>query len=130
MVKFLDPYTEIPSTLPGDQWCLYSAGLPKNCSPYVVKFGHGYSGDDLMAVAADYPKYKDTVIDMNWKRFEILFADAKQDRFNPGQKSPGDMLDVAHLVGMALQVNSDHSSEPPTANDFEIWLDDVAFVPK
>lgn len=130
LVKLLDPYTEIPSVLPTADWCAYRPMQPVNCSPYVVKFGYGYTGEDAMAIAEDYPKYKDTVIDTNWKRFEILFSDAKQDRFNPGKKAPGDVLAVAQLVGMAIQVNSDHSTTPPTPNDFEIWVDDVAFVPK
>lgn len=128
MVKFLDPYTEIPSVIPMDKWCDYKPMMPVNCSPYVVKFGNGYAGADLDAVAADYPKYKDFKIDTTWKRFEVDFVDAKQDRGNPGLKSPGDHLDVSQLMGLAIQVNSDHATTPPTANDFDIWVDDVAFV--
>lgn len=129
MVKFLDPYTEIPSVLPRDQWCAYTAMMPTtNCSAYVVKFGYGYSGEPLTAVMQDYPKYVDYKIDTTWKRFEVLFADAKQDRFNPGKQSPGNKLDTKQLVGMAIQFNSDYSMTPPGANDYEIWIDDVAFI--
>jgi hypothetical protein len=127
-VKFTDPYTEIPSVLPMASWCQYKAGATNNCSPYLVKFGYGYTGSDLVAVSSDYPKYKTTEIGTDWKRFEILFADTKQDQFNPGTKSPGDHLDVTQLMGMAIQVNSDHSTVPPTPNDFEIWIDDIGFV--
>jgi hypothetical protein len=128
-VKFLDPYTEFPSVIPQAEWCAYMAGKPQNCSPYIVKFGYGYTGTDLPPVVADYPKYKDYAIDTTWKRFEVLFADTKQDQFNAGLKSPGDKLDVSQLMGMAIQVNSDHSDPAmPKPNNFEIWIDDVAFV--
>ncbi|MES1207196.1 MAG: hypothetical protein ABUS79_14765 [Pseudomonadota bacterium] len=127
-VKFLDPYTEIPSILPIEQQCDYNPNLPINCSPYLVKFGYGRVGDDLAAAMQDFPKYVDYVVDTTWKRFEILFADAKQDRFNPGQKSPGDKLDLTHLEGMAIQVNTDRADGGRMANDFEIWIDDVGFI--
>jgi hypothetical protein len=126
-VKFNDPWTDIPSVLPADQRCLFDATMPtKNCSPYIVKFGYGNEGDPT--VAADFPAYASYKIDTTWKRFQILFAETKQDSFNPGQKSPNDKLDVSQLMGMALQVNSDHSTTPPTPNDFEIWIDDVSFI--
>lgn len=133
-VSFLDPYTAIPSILSNDQACAYSkdptnpAMTAKNCSPYLVKFGYGYTGDDATAQAEDYPGYVKYEIDDTWRRFEILFSDTKQDRNNPGQQSPGNKLAVSQLTGMAIQVNSDHSTKPPTANDFEIWIDDVSFV--
>jgi hypothetical protein len=128
-VKFLDPYTELPSILPTEQQCVYNAMMPNNCSPYLVKFGYGRAGDDLAAAQADFPKYVDYVVDTTWKRFEILFADTKQDRFNPGQKSPGDKLDVTQLEGMAIQVNTERVADGGrVANDFEIWIDDVAFI--
>lgn len=129
-VKFLDPYTETPSILPLAQQCDYNVNLPINCSPYLVKFGYGRVGDDLAAAMEDFPKYVDKVVDTEWKRFEILFADTKQDRFNPGQKSPGDKLDVTQLEGMAIQVNTDRTDGGRMANDFEIWLDDVSFIKK
>ena len=127
-VKFLDPYTELPSLLPTDQQCVYKAMMPNNCSPYLVKFGYGRVGEDLTATMEDFPKYVGQVVDTTWKRFEILFADTKQDRFNPGQKSPGDKLDVTQLEGMAIQVNTERTDGGRVANDFEIWIDDVSFV--
>ena len=129
MVKFLDPYTDRSSILPDAEWCDYKAGMPNNCSPYIVKFGYGYTGDDATANAADYPAYVDYKIDQNRKRFEILFAHTKQDRYNPGLKSPGDKLAVDKLMGMAIQVNSDRTTTPGMIlpNDFEIWIDDVTF---
>lgn len=127
-VKFLDPYTELPSLLPAGQQCVYNAAMPNNCSPYLVKFGYGRVGEDLAAAMEDFPKYVDQVVDTKWKRFEVLFADTKQDRFNPGQKSPGDKLDVSQLEGMAIQVNTDRTDGGRVANDFEIWIDDVSFV--
>jgi len=129
-VKFTDPYTEIPSVLGDAMSCLSKPMDPKNCSPYLVKFGYGYTGSNLDAIMADYPSYKDTKIDTTWKQFVVLFADTKQDRYNLGQKSPGDHLDVAHLEGMAIQVNADFTAGAtmPKANDFEIWVDDVGFV--
>jgi hypothetical protein len=127
-VKFLDPYTELPSILPVEQRCVYSAAMPNNCSPYLVKFGYGRVGEDLAAAQEDFPKYVDYVVDTTWKRFEILFADAKQDRFNPGQKSPNNKLDLTQLEGMAIQVNTDRTDGGRVANDFEIWIDDVGFI--
>jgi hypothetical protein len=130
-VSFLDPYTVIPSVLSADEACVYDVTMPtKNCSPYIVKFGYGYTGDDAAAVAADYPGYVDYKIDDTWRKFEILFADTKQDRGNVGQPSPGNMLATSQLTGMAIQVNTDHNTTPPTANAFEIWLDDITFMKK
>ena len=100
-----------------------------NCSPYLVKFGYGYVGDALTDVMEDYPKFINAQIDTTWKRFEILFADMKQDRTNPGSQSPGNTLAVSQVTGMAIQVNTDHSTVPPTPTDYEIWVDDVSFVP-
>jgi len=138
-VSLLDPYTTIPSVLASSQACAYStdptdpAMTAKNCSPYLVKFGYGYmntadGGTDATDLAADYPSYVSYKIDDTWKKFQILFADMKQDRNNPGQTSPGNKLDISQLTGMAIQVNSDHSTKPPTANNFELWIDDVTFV--
>jgi len=129
-VSFKDPYSDLPSVIPdAAAHCVYDATMKdKNCSPYIVKFGYGYTGDDALAVAADYPAYASYKIDQTWKRFQILFAETKQDRTNPGLKSPGDKLAVSQLTGMAIQANSDHSTTPPTANDFEIWIDDVTFI--
>jgi hypothetical protein len=128
-VSVLDPYTGLPSILPPEQACVYSASMPtKNCSPYLVKFGYGYMGEALTPVMEDYPKYVDKQIDTTWKRFEILFADMKQDRTNPGMPSPGNSLLVSAITGMAIQVNTDHSTVPPTPTNWEMWLDDVSFI--
>jgi len=96
-------------------------GFPNGCSPYIVK---------LSAPAGDpnYPKYVTTQIDTQWRRFDILFADAKQDKYCIGYNPIG-MLDLKHLVGFAIQVNANFSVTPTTANDFEIWIDDVRFIP-
>jgi hypothetical protein len=127
-VSVLDPYTQDRTTLPPDMACRYAAGMPNNCSPYLVKFGYGYMGEALTPVMEDYPKFINTQIDTEWRRFEILFSDMKQDRTNPGLQSPGNMLDVAHINGMAIQVNTNHDTSPPTPTNWEIWLDDVSFV--
>jgi hypothetical protein len=130
----------------------------KNCSPYIVKFGYGWGqndsdggsascadagsgdagstdgGDGGCRTAADptvaqmWPAYANYKIDTDWKRFVVMFADTLQDPHNAGQQSPGNKLDVTKLMGMGIQVNSDHSTTPPTENDFEIWIDDVVFV--
>ena len=71
---------------------------------------------------ADFPKFIDTQIDSTWRRFEILFTDMKQDSTNPGRQSPGNTLAVSQITGMAIQVNTDHSTTPPTAHQ----LGDVA----
>ena len=83
----------------------------------------------LTPVMEDFPKFINTQIDTTWRRFEILFSDMKQDRTNPGRPSPGNMLAVSQITGMAIQVNTDHSTVPPTATNWELWLDDVSFVP-
>jgi hypothetical protein len=128
-VSMLDPYTAIPSVAPADQQCDYKPADPTvNCSPYLVKFGYGYVGDAMTDVMADYGKFINTKIDETWKRFEILFADMKQDRTNPGRQSPGNKLAVSQIMGMAIQVNTDHSTVPPTPTDWEMWVDDVSFI--
>jgi hypothetical protein len=128
-VSVLDPYTSSPSIAAPEDACIYSASMPdKNCSPYLVKFGYGYTGDALTDVMMDYPKFINVKIDETWRRFEVLFEDMKQDRTNPGRQSPGNKLDVAHITSMAIQVNTDHSTTPPKPTDWEMWLDDVSFV--
>jgi len=128
-VSVLDPYTSNPTILPTEQTCIYDSSMPdKNCSPYLVKFGYGYMGEALTSVMADYPKFITTQIDSTWKRFEILFADMKQDSTNPGRQSPGNMLATSQVTGMAIQVNTDHSTVPPTPTNWELWLDDVSFI--
>lgn len=119
-VKFPDGNTDPEVVAPK---CILSAGgLPNNCSPYLVKFSNP---DDN-----NYPAYKDYKIDTTWKRFDVFFADAKQDMFNTGFVPTPDALDVAHLLGMAIQVNANFSSGAAMPNNFEIWLDDVRFIPK
>ena len=98
-------------------------GFLNNCSPYIVKLAASPTQD------MNYPKYVNTKIDTTWKRFDVLFADAKQDKDCTGY-NPVSMLDLKHLVGFAIQVNADFSAYPPTirANDFEFWIDDVRFI--
>jgi hypothetical protein len=104
--------------------CVYLAGSTTNCSPYLVKLG-----------SPDYPAYMNTQIDTGWKRFDIKFADTTQDKDNgPGgvagmglQQKPG--IDLQHLTAMAVQVNAIHNADSSiTANNFEIWLDDINFT--
>ena len=128
-VAVLDQYTQDKTTLPADMACRYVANMPDvNCSPYLVKFGYGYMGEALTPVMADYPKFINTQIDSTWRRFEILFSDMKQDSTNPGRQSPGNTLAVSQITGMAIQVNTDHSTVPPTPTNWEMWLDDVHFI--
>jgi hypothetical protein len=128
-VAVLDPYTSNPTILSADQTCIYDSSMPdKNCSPYLVKFGYGYMGEALTPVMEDYAKFINTQIDSTWRRFEILFSDLKQDRTNPGRPSPGNMLAVSQITAIAIQVNTDHSTTPPTPTDWEMWLDDVSFI--
>jgi hypothetical protein len=119
-VKFPDVNTDVDAPSPV---CILNPNSQSNCSPYLVKFG--VAAD---AGTTDFSKYANDQIDMTWRRFEILFADTKQDADNPGLVPADDKLDVAHLLGMAIQVNADFSTTPPTANDFELWIDDVQFI--
>ena len=119
-VKFPDANTDPEVASPV---CILSAGgLPNNCSPYLVKFSNP---DDT-----NYPNYQTTKIDTIWRRFDVLFADARQDMFNTGLVPTPDRLDTAHLVGMAIQVNADFSAGAAKPNNFELWIDDVRFIPK
>jgi hypothetical protein len=59
---------------------------------------------------------------------DIFFADTLQDPYNPGYHTSADKLDVKHLTGMEIQVGVIYVSGSPTANDFEIWIDDVRFI--
>jgi hypothetical protein len=116
-VKLPDIYTDphVPNPV-----CTVAPGFPNNCSPYMVKLGE----------EADNPNYRYVMIDTMWRRFEILFADAVQDPYSTGyhRAPPDDHLDAQHLLGVAIEVSADFSTEPASANDFEIWIDDVAFV--
>jgi hypothetical protein len=108
----------------GFSQCVYVASRPENCSPFLVKFGQD----------ADYfPAYQDYKIDTTWKRFDVYFADTRQDQYNKGFHAAADPvnqsnLDVTHLTGLSLQVNADFSTSPPTLNDYEIWVDDFYFI--
>jgi hypothetical protein len=66
-VKFPDINTE--TQVPSPVCLLSAAGLSNNCSPYLVKFSNP---DD-----PNYPNYQNTKIDTTWRRFDVMFADAK-----------------------------------------------------
>jgi hypothetical protein len=124
-VKFPDVFSDAqadPTTLdPSYFTCTNSlCGFPNGCSPYIVKLSS--TSDD-----PNYPKYMTTQIDTTWKRFDILFADAKQDKYCSGY-NPVMMLDLKHLVGFAIQVNADFTVMPTAPNNFELWIDDVRFI--
>ncbi|MEP6653926.1 MAG: hypothetical protein ABJA82_11230 [Myxococcales bacterium] len=86
-------------------------GDPKNCSPYLVKF------DDL-----------GKPITTEWKQFKVAFADMAQDQYNTGYIPTPAGVDKAHLTSFQIQINANFgASPPPTANNFEIWIDDVYF---
>jgi hypothetical protein len=104
--------------------CIYNALSEYNCSPYLVQFGlKGDAAADL--VFAGYSSYR---IEPTWKRFEVLFVDTRQDPGNLGYKPPGDRLSADKLTAMAIQINADYSTGSARARNFEIWLDDVAFI--
>jgi hypothetical protein len=108
----------------GFNQCVYAANTKENCSPFLVKFGED---------ATYFPAYQDSKIDTTWKRFDVYFADTRQDQYNKGFHAAADPinqsnLDAAHLTGFSIQVNADFSTSPPTPNDFEIWVDDVNFI--
>jgi hypothetical protein len=113
-IKFPDVNTD-PEVSLADH-CVLNAGFPNNCSPYLVKL------DDV-----DFPNYGGKLIDRTWRQFKIYFADTRQDMYNAGRPGPGGKIDLAHLLGMAIQVNANYSTTPQTANDFELWIDDVEF---
>jgi hypothetical protein len=104
--------------------CIYNGQSALNCSPYLVQFG--LKGD----AAADltFSGYSSFQLDTNWKRFEILFVDTRQDPGNGGYHPPSNTLTVDKLTAMAIQVNADYSTGSAQARDFEIWLDDVSFI--
>jgi hypothetical protein len=113
-VKFPDVNTDpqVPNPV-----CVLSSGFPNNCSPYLIKFGD-----------AKFPNYVNTKIDTHWKQFNLYFADTQQDQYNTGYVPPGNKLDVGHMLGFAIQVNANYTTTPQTANNFEIWVDDVEFL--
>lgn len=81
--------------------CIYTTGSPVNCSPFM---GEAHDLDGV------------------WRRFEVLFADATQDPANPGYHPPANKLDTSRMTSIAIRV------VPPQAAQFEMWIDDVAFV--
>ena len=116
-VKFPDINTEPAVASPV---CVLAAGFGNNCSPYLIKLGD--------TADADFPSHKNDKIDTTWRRFDALFAEAKQDKDNPGYVPMPDKLDIVHLLGFAVQVNANFSVMPTAPNNFEIWIDDVRFI--
>jgi hypothetical protein len=125
-VSVLDAYTDGYATFAGLPYaseavgftsCVYAPAPASKCSPYLVKLG-----------SADFPKYLDAQIDQDWKKFDVLFEDTRQDTFNPGFHTSANQLDTTHMTAMAIQVNASYATNPPTPNDFEIWVDDVKFI--
>jgi hypothetical protein len=129
-VSFPDVYTDggatfaglpVPDGTPPDfTSCIYSTGR-YSCSPYLVKFGSD---------PAHFPAYQGEAyqIDTTWKRFDVFFADTRQDQYNPGFHTAADKLDTSHLTSMAIDVYATYVNGLATPNDFEIWLDDVSFI--
>jgi len=124
-ISFPDVYTDGGANAmhvdPNDtERCVYGVASD-NCSPFLVKLGD-----------PDYPNYMDTKIDTTWRRLDIMFADTQQDKNNkPGYLlTAPDHIDLQHLTAMAIQVNALHDDTTMTvsANDFEIWVDDVYFI--
>jgi len=123
-VSFPDIYTDGGASFDGKDaadagisQCVYAPDEKVKCSPYLVKFGD-----------SAFPSYQTYQIDTTWKRFDVMFADTLQDQYNKGFHTPADKLDTAHITSMAIQVNADFSTSPPTPNDYEIWVDDVNFI--
>jgi hypothetical protein len=106
--------------------CIYRAGSLSNCSPYLVQFGK--TGDGGAAVL--FTKYMNAQINQTWGRFEVLFADTRQDPGNVGYHHPSaDRLTASALTGMAIQINANYDATgAPSANDFNLWIDDVSFI--
>lgn len=99
--------------------CQYKPGTTNNCSPYLVKFG-----DPTL-----FPDYAAVEIGTEWAYVYVLFKDTKQDPGNQGYHRPNaDYIDVEHLCAMAIQVNADYSTTPPSPNNFELWVDDIQFL--
>ena len=105
--------------------CVYISDKRYNCSPYLVKF---------RSDPAHFPAYQgeEYQIDTTWKRFDVFFADTRQDQYNLGFHGAADLftsnLDVSHVTAMAIQVNATYVGSTPSPNDFEIWVDDVNFI--
>jgi len=104
--------------------CIYNAASEYNCSPYLVQFG--LKGDAAADVA--FASYGDVQIETTWKRITIRFADTKQDPGNGGYHTMANKLSTDKLTAMAIQVNADYSTGTSEPRDFELWIDDVAFI--
>ena len=121
LVSFPDVYTDggaNPTAIdPTAQPCVYAPSSTVGCSPYLVKFAD-----------PTFSSYLDYQIDTSWKRFDILFRDTLQDRYNPGYHTSADRLDVYHLTRLEIRVGVTYVSGLPIANDFEMWIDDVRFI--
>jgi hypothetical protein len=108
-VKFLDQNTD-PDAVP--QKCkLTMNGDIMNCSPYLVKFDESGVGS----------------ITTDWKQYKVAFADTAQDQYNTGYIPTPAAVDKAHLTSLQIQVNANFATTPATANDFDLWIDDVYF---
>ena len=132
-VTFGDAYTDGGATFaglpvpdgtdPDFTSCVYILDPRYNCSPYLVKFGSD---------PQYFPAYQNYQIDTTWKRFDVFFADTRQDQYNLGFHAAADLftsnLDVTHLTAMTIRVTATSVNGPPTPNDFEIWVDDVNFI--
>jgi len=126
LVSFPDIYTDAGVDLAAldaidptiTQPCVYNPAAAMNCSPYLVKFAD-----------PQFPLYQSYQVDTTWKRFDILFADTQQDKYNAGYHTAANAIDTQHLTGMAIQVNAKYdASGKASANDFELWIDDVNFI--
>jgi hypothetical protein len=137
-VVILDAYTDGEATFAGlpvpdgtdptFTSCIYSSLVEYNCSPYLVKF---------RSDAAYFPAYQsdDYQIDNTWKRFDVFFADTRQDQYNQGFHPATDPvnstnIDVSHLTSMSIEVTATYVGTTASPNDFEIWIDDVHFIEK
>ena len=76
----------------------------------------GLKGDAAADVFSGYSNYQ---LDTTWKRFEVLFVDARQDPGNGGYRRRAEQLTVDKLTAMAIQVNADYSTGTAKARDFE-----------
>jgi hypothetical protein len=122
-VKFPDVNTDTEAPAHENPTCILNSASAMNCSPYLVKLAEVTEGG-----TGDFAKYSNAQINTTWKRFEVLFADTKQDTGNPGYKPTPDRLDTTRLLGMAIQVNANFGTTPVSANDFELWIDDLQFL--
>jgi len=122
-VEYTDAAADHTLNILSVQPCVYAPANPaSNCSPFLVKLGD--------TTDSDFPAYQNMQINTVWSRFDIMFADTLQDRYNQGfhLPAPSDHIDTAHLTSMAIQVNAIYQGDKVLANNFEIWVDDVYFI--